>query len=302
LNHKAAPTAEKKAHNHRRKKGLQTGLANVCLWRHRDRSMKTKIAIGLLVVLCLGLGIAWLVRHNQAVEEQKVATDSILSLSNRLVKTSVDLSERDQTILNLEKDLTATNAFIAKLTNDLSQTATSLAKTAADLEAARKNAEAEIARRDARIATLEAQNQTLDKQALELSTAITNLNTQITETQRKLAAAEGDKTFLEGELKRLMTEKADLERKFSDLEVLRAQVKNLKEELSIARRIEWIRKGLFPGADERGASRLMEKPKSPAAGTEKPPSDLNVEVGSDGSVRVIPPPTNSPAGTNPPPK
>ena len=105
---------------------------------------------------------------------------------------------------------------------------------------------------------MEAQNQALDKQAVDLSTAITNLTTQIEETKRKLATSEGEKGFLEKELKRLMAEKAELERQFNDLAVLRAQVSKLKEELSVARRLEWIRQGLFASTDQRGAQKLMQ--------------------------------------------
>jgi hypothetical protein len=82
--------------------------------------------------------------------------------------------------------------------------------------------------------------------------------------------------------------------------VLRAQVAKLKEELNVSRRLEWIRKGLFPAGEQKGASLLIQganAPKKPA----KPEGnyDLNVEVSADGSVKVIPPLTNAPAA---PPK
>jgi hypothetical protein len=94
-----------------------------------------------------------------------------------------------------------------------------------------------------------------------------------------------------------MGEKTDLEKQFNDITVLRAQLAKLKEELSIARRIEWIRNGLFAKADQKGAQQLMQGLSAPAAQQKqpKPNYDLNVEVTADGSVRVIPPPTNSPA-------
>ena len=149
---------------------------------------------------------------------------------------------------------------------------------------------------------METENQALDKRALELSTAITNLTAQIAETKRKLATSEGEKGFLEKELKRLMAEKAELERQFNDLTVLRAQVAKLKEELSIARRLDWIRRGLFAAPEEKGAQRLMQRPAASQTNAPKPGYDLNVEVSSDGSVKVVPPLTNAPAATNPPPK
>jgi hypothetical protein len=80
--------------------------------------------------------------------------------------------------------------------------------------------------------------------------------------------------------------------------------------LNISRRLAWIREGIFAKADQKGAQQLMQK-SAPAFGpgstvtnasATKPGNyDLNVEVNADGSVRVIPPGTNS-APTNPPPK
>jgi uncharacterized protein (DUF3084 family) len=170
-----------------------------------------------------------------------------------------------------------------------------LAKAQSDL----KERTDDLAKRDVKITELEAKNQMLDQQAVDLSTSLTNLNIQIAETQRKLTASEGDKAFLQTELKRLLAEKQELERQFNDLTVLRAQVAKVKQELTISRRLEWIREGLFASTEEKGAQRLMQG--TPAPGQAKPRQsyDLNVEVGADGSLKVIPPLTNAPA-TNPP--
>jgi len=271
--------------------------------------MKNKAGIIALIVICVALGVALLARNKQAVEQKKADTVTILDLSNKWVDTSVKLQDQKQVNDTLESDVKTRREEAAKLTNQLALASASLAKTeenltktAEELAAARKTAQEELAKRDAKIADLESQNQSLDKQALDLNAAITNLNTQISETQRKLAASEGDKAFLEKELKRLMGEKAELERQFNDLQVLRAQVSKLKEELSISRRLEWIRKGLFPVDEQRGAQKLMQGLTSPdAQSNQSAHYDLNVEVSADGSVRVIPPLTNQPpAGTLPP--
>jgi len=103
-----------------------------------------------------------------------------------------------------------------------------------------------------------------------------------------------------------MTEKAELERQFNDIKVLRAQVAKLKEEMNISRRLAWIREGIFARADQKGAEQLMQKsaPSTNAvasAATHKANNyDLNVEVNSDGTVRVIPPGTNSAPSDQPP--
>src|SRR5205807_1819124 len=150
--------------------------------------------------------------------------------------------------------------------------------------------EKQTAKRDGKIAELEGQNDDLSKKMTDLNTSITSLESQIDDTKKKLAASEGDRDFLLNELKRLQTEKAELERKFNDLAVLRDQVRKLRDELSIARRLEWIRRGLY--GSEKGAERLQ---KGLASAGPQTNYDLNVEIKQSGGTKIIPP------GTNPPP-
>ena len=108
-----------------------------------------------------------------------------------------------------------------------------------------------------------------------------------------LIASEGDKALLQKELTKLMEDKAKLEQQLNDLQFLKKQVALLKAELSISKRLEWIRQGLFAPGEHKGASQLMT-PSTPK--TPKPDNyDLNVEIKSDGSVKVIPGVTNAPA-------
>ena len=251
--------------------------------------MKNLIGIIILAALCIGLGVVLFTSKKQAEEEKHAATTTILNLSNDVVKTSADLTEQVQVNTLLSNDLTKARTDFGKLTNTFTEVTGNLKKTEASLKAT----QTALAERDQKITALETQNRELDEKAIDLSAALTNLTTQITETQRKLDASEGDKAFLEGELKRLIVEKAELEKQFNDLDTLRRQVSKLKEELSIARRLEWIRKGLFSGDAQKGATKLMNvKPHNDNTNV----YDLNVEVNSDGSVKVIPGLTNAPAG------
>jgi chromosome segregation ATPase len=265
--------------------------------------MKVKIALLVLAVVALALAITLLVTRQKAAEQQKRDAETIAYNSSQWQQTQVKLDDEKQTNTRLNQDLDSQKKAYVELTNTftqvagkLGQTETTLATTAASL----KTEQEKVAQREAKIAELQAQNNALDVQAAELTTAITNLTGQIEDTQRKLAASEGDKAFLQQELKRLMAEKADLERQFNDLKILRAQVAKLKEELNISRRWEWIRKGLAPAGEQKGASLLLQGANAPSK--KAPPAahyDLNVEVNSDGSVRVIPPLTNAPAATPP---
>lgn len=255
--------------------------------------MKNLIGVIILAALCIGLGVVLFTTKKQATEEKVAATNTILNLSNEVVKTSAYLTEQQQVNTLLTNDLGAARAEFAKLTNKFTDVASTLTKTEASLKAS-QNA---VAERDQKIAALETQNRELDEKAIDLSAALTNLTTQINETQRKLDASEGDKAFLEKELKRLMVEKAELERQFNDLAILRAQVSKLKEELSVARRLEWIRKGLFAADEQKGAQKLMNVRNGSQQQQSTNAYDLNVEVNSDGTVKVIPGLTNAPAAT-----
>ncbi|HEY5915383.1 MAG TPA: hypothetical protein VJA21_32775 [Verrucomicrobiae bacterium] len=265
--------------------------------------MKTRLGLALLALLCLGLVIALVTVKKHAGEQQADDFKRIGDYSNRVVTVTDQLEQQKQVNAVFEKDLDTHKKALGDLTNSFTRVSANLTEVSGNLvktEQSLKTAQQEVAKRDSRISELEMQNQALDKQALELGASITNLNTQIAETQRKLAASEGDKAFLEKELKRLMAEKAELERQFNDLAVMRAQVAKLKEELNIARRIEWIRQGLFASTEQKGAQKLMQglsAPQTPAKAP-RPSPDLNVEVSADGSVKVIPPPTKS---TNSPP-
>lgn len=268
-------------------------LAKPARERHAKFIMKNVIGVVILAVLCIGLGVMLFSTKKRAEAEKENDIKTILNHSNQWVKTSLDLDEQQQVNRLLTNDLTAARAEFDKLTNKYTEVVSTLGQTEASLKAS----QSAVAERDAKISSLENQNRELDEKAIDLSAALTNLTTMIVETQRKLDASEGDKAFLESELKRLLAEKAELERQFNDLAILRAQVSKLKEELSIARRLDWIRRGLLGADEQKGATRLMNhKSTTPTAPASQ--YDLNVEIESDGSVKVISPLTNAPA-TNP---
>jgi hypothetical protein len=75
----------------------------------------------------------------------------------------------------------------------------------------------------------------------------------------------------------------------------------LRDEIFVARRLQWINEGTSPGTQPKGAQLLMQRTttttKSAATTNTAPKFDLNVEVGSDGSVHVLPPPNSVPQDT-----
>lgn len=261
--------------------------------------MKNRIGLVILIVVCVVLGVGLISIKRQSDKQNEVNQTSIQTFSNKWVVTSSQLDEQKQLEAELRKDLDNEKKTYSELTNNYSQVSANLAQTETSL----RTSEQEIAKRDVKIAELETQNQALDRQAQDLSLDITNLSAKIDDTQKKLLASEGDKSLLEKELKRMVAEKAELERQFNDLTVLRAQVAKLKEEQVIARRMDWTARGVYAAAEQKGAQRLIQGLIAPSqARAPKANYDLNVEVTSDGSVRVIPPMTNSPPAnaTSPP--
>jgi len=89
----------------------------------------------------------------------------------------------------------------------------------------------------------------------------------------------------------LQAKKDELEKKFNDLAALKEQVHILKEQLSIARRLDWIRRGIYDTMNEKGGQRLIHPVQPPPPETN---SSLKVELRQNGGVKVqAPAPTNS---------
>ena len=261
--------------------------------------MKGKIPLIILVLVAVGLGIGLLVRHNQAVSEIKVADDKINTLSNTVKETQSKVDELKTVNMTLETNLSGRTRELESVSNEFVNVSATLAQAQADAKAAAEAAAAEMAKRDAKIAELQGQNDQMTSKMTELNTSLGTLEKLIADTEKKLAASEGDRTFLLRELKRLQMEKAELEKQFNDLAVLREQVNKLKDELSIARRVEWIRRGIYGVTAQKGAEALIKPvPPPSAAGTNV---NLNVELKQSGGVKIQSG-TNAPAATNAPPK
>jgi septal ring factor EnvC (AmiA/AmiB activator) len=276
-----------------------TSLAKRPYCLHDKDAMINRIGIVILAVVSVALGIVAYSVQKKATERHDEDVLSITSFSNKLTVASEKYDEQQRVNSTLEKQVADEKAEILTLTNNITKVSGDLLKSEDALHASQDALHAsqeEVKKDEAKIADLESQNQALDKKALDLTNSISTLTVQIADTQRKLASSEGDKADLESQLKRLMAEKKELERQFNDLTVLRAQVAKLKEEINTQRRIEWSKQGLFAGIEEKGAQKLMTgRPGSAAAKAPRPAYDLNVEINSDGSVKVIPSATNAPA-------
>jgi hypothetical protein len=267
--------------------------------------MQMKVIIVILAVACVGLGIALFATKKQAEDVHTTDVTSIDDFSNQVVATSKHLDELGQVNLTLSNQLASSQQEIALGAEQMLQLSNSLAAANAALMETSNlliSAEEQVTNLNNRIADLETQNKALDTQAESLSNRLVVLTTQIEETRSQLAVSETNASFLQGELQKQLAQKADLEHRFNDIDELRAQVKRIKDEMFVARRLELMK---YDNGNKKGGEMLMNHNMwMPNPNLHQPPPssyNLNVEIGSDGSVRVIPPlgNTNAPA-TNAP--
>jgi chromosome segregation ATPase len=262
-------------------------------------SMKDKGPILVLLLVAVGLGIALIVINKEASDQAKDAADSLATASNTVTSVKKQMAELQTVNQTLESNLTAARADFS---NKISLAEANLRTTEADLEKTVAEAKAEtkamsdsnaaaIAQQNAQIAGLESHNEELEKESAALHVAITNLESKIAITQSKLANSEGDRAFLLKELKTLQAEKLDLEQKFNNIADVREQLHKLKVEAALARRLDWIRRGMYDSFKAKGGGLLAQpSPQAPSPGS----SGANVELKESGGVKIQTSPTNAP--------
>jgi chromosome segregation ATPase len=258
--------------------------------------MNAKTIVAILAVACVALGIALIAIKNSGDTQHDKDVSSIVDFSNQVVNADQHIDSLNQVNLSLTNDLMLSQQQSADLSNNLATAAATLASTKASLASMQDqvvNLTNQVTTLNTQVADLQSQNNELDQRATELTNTIARLNDQIVDTENKLALATTNNAFLQSELEKQLAEKAALERRFNDLDSVRAQLKKLKDELYVARRMELNR---YQNGNKKLGNLLMQRtPLTPTNNGN--PYDLDVEVGSDGSVKVIPPlgGTNAPA-------
>ena len=224
--------------------------------------------------------------------------------SNHVTTLTSQLTEQLLARAKLETNLAFTERKaaneLASVRADLSTTAASLEKSQAEAKAAAAAiaaANLAIAEKDKKISALESQNADLDKEAIRLRNSLTNIEAQIQAAKKKLDAAEGDQQLLLAEWKKAEAQKAELEKKFSDLAVLKERVKTLRDNIAIDRRLDYIRRGLYDAGEQKAGDRMINPPVAGPPATNK---SLDVELHQGGEIKVNPPAsTNAPSARAP---
>ncbi|MCB1124894.1 MAG: hypothetical protein KDM81_00250 [Verrucomicrobiae bacterium] len=247
--------------------------------------MKATVAIVVLLIAALVSGAGWYLQSRKVNDKDSGLATQITSLSNQVTQVSSEAADAKQRNGELQQRLTATTSDLLSYSNRLTVAQAGLVEARDAAAKAAREAEQELQKREARIADLEVANKNLDQQAKAASEAIHDLETRIGETERQLAAAHGDRDLLMRELQRLQTEKAELERRFSDLVVLRAQMQQLQQDLAADAERDALRAQLNRKRHLKGAELLMRGFDS-AVEEESNTVDMEVEIHRDGSSRI----------------
>jgi chromosome segregation ATPase len=243
--------------------------------------MKDKGPILVLLLVAVGLGIALIVVNKEASDQAREAADSLAVASNTVTSIKKQMSELEVVNQTLESNLNTTRTDFS---NKIALADSNLKLTEADLEKSLAEAKAEkaladsnalaLAQRDQKISDLESRNEALDKEAASLHVAMTNLDAKIADTQNKLDRSEGDRAFLLKELAMLRSERMELERKFNNISDLKEQMRRLKSEAVLARRVETMRKD------------IAESFKNPITGEPEGTGGATIELRQSGGVKI----------------
>ena len=215
-----------------------------------------------------------------------------LKFDDELGKKTDELAQRNVELEQANSDLIAKTKELEQGSKELTDAQASLKEKQDALATLKTETDAVIVEGKKAIAELESKYDGLNQEKGALETKIASLNADIEETNKKLEASEGDRTFLERELLRLQDEKAELVKKMNDIEFITAQYKRIRSDINIARRLDWMRRGIGHYAKTKTITEKYADLRQPdngvtLAGTGEPlPDKIQVELTSNGEVKI----------------
>ena len=246
---------------------------------------------GAVLVVFLSKAKTQVKEHEATIETQKGKIDTLTQKNTTLTQEKADLT----TNLTQARDtITQTENRLLKLKDDFdvqkAEHEAFIEKTAEELAA--KDETIKALNDD--LAAAKNKHRDYDTQISDLNTQIVTKDQEINAIQRRLEASDADREFLLKQRDKLIAEKAELEKQFQDIAVLREKVLKLQGELMASRKLEWIRRGLYGGARQKGGSKLMSMSRRKPQEESTTNADLNVEIRRDGTVKIAPTSTNTP--------
>ena len=246
---------------------------------------------GAVLVVFLSSARTEIKDHKKTIADQKGTIETLTQEKETLTANTTKLT---QELTQAKNTITATAERLLKANDDFtklkSEHDTFIEKTAQELAA---KDEAIKALNDD-LAAAKNKHRDYDTQIDDLNSQIVTKDQEIDAIQRRLEASDADREFLLKQRDKLIAEKAELEKQFQDIAVLREKVLKLQGELMASRKLEWIRRGLYGSASQKGGSKLMSMSRRKTKEDPTTSADLNVEIRRDGTVKIAPTSTNTP--------
>ena len=257
---------------------------------------------GLIIfaVLAILMGASTAVYLTQTIKDKEAVIEAheekITGLQS--AKASLEKDKEDLTVkLNTaDSNLKSTKTKLSNLTNEHYESLKEMEvqrKVEEDLMEQLSAKDEKISALNGELSTAQNKNKDYDSQIQDLNSQMADKDRAIDNIGRRLESAEEDRDHLLRERNKLLAEKAELEKQFQDILVLRQKVQQLQVELMASKKLEWLRRGFYGGARKKGGSRLMGMSKKNKRTTVSPNADLTVEVRRDGTVKIVPVETNS---------
>ena len=204
-------------------------------------------------------------KSNTTISEQG---DTITQNEKEIKELKTDKATLETTQADLTKKLNTANSTVSETQDALSKLETNYGQKVAEYETFVTKAAQELAAKDEKISALNGELQTAqnknrdyDSQIKTLNNQMADKNREIDDIGRRLKSTEEDRDHLLLEQKKLIAEKAELEKQFQDILVLRKKVQQLQVELMASKKLEWLRRGFYGGARKKGGSQLMSMSK-----------------------------------------
>ena len=282
------------------KKLHKLGVATPWNMGHYSVTMKGYglIIFAVLATLAGAVTAVFLIGANETISTQaatitkhEVKIEGLKSEKATLETNKADLTQKLDTTTTT---LRSTETKLSDLTTEHYKTIAVQQKVEEKLMEQISAQDKEISALNSKLSTAQNKNRDYDSKIKDLNSQMADKDRAIDDIGRRLKSTEEDRDHLLLEQKKLIAEKAELEKQFQDILVLRQKVQQLQVELMASKKLEWLRRGFYGGARKKGGSRLMGMGKKSQSKTVSPNADLNVEVRRDGTVKIVPIETNSP--------
>lgn len=220
-----------------------------------------KVVVILLAVLAVALliGIFYVSDRKQKeidqyATKQQEQTMEVDALNAQIKRHKDDLKVKEDTEAALKTQLEQATTEKTALAEQLARATNELTSAATQLTTATKTVE-----------TLKADKTQMQTKIDTLNGQVARLDTRIKRLEEEIVRGENNRELLLKELASLRIEKANMERKFNDIDDIRAQYKNLRHDEILESRRRWSAQG-YDGFYTRSGVFETKKPyQSPAS-------------------------------------